>query len=253
MKKSIFSLTLLALFSLNTSVQAAQASDWTFKLTPYGFANSISGTASAIGQNDVPANLDFEQIFNNLDATFMMTGEAVHNSGWGFAVDYSFMDLSKSKSIPVVGTLAASNRLGVLEGLVFKRSETKFGQIDVFGGFRWWDHDLAASLNSNLPGKGFDIAVAEDWVDAVVGVRIMKELNEDWAINARADIGGLGLSSDFTSTVSTGVNYHINDTMTLEVSYKATWVDYNNGKSGTDYYAYDTLTHGPVIGLSFEF
>jgi hypothetical protein len=42
--------------------------------------------------------------------------------------------------------------------------------------------------------------------------------------------------------------------MTLDLKYKATWVDYDEGQQGqVDYFAYDTVTHGVVIGLMFKF
>ena len=112
MKKSIIGLSLLAAFSFNASVQAEEASDWSFQVSPYGYLNNIAGTASAGGLNDVSADMEFEQIFENLDATLMIAGEAVHKSGWGFAVDYGMMELSKSFATPRDGVLFASNRLG---------------------------------------------------------------------------------------------------------------------------------------------
>lgn len=42
--------------------------------------------------------------------------------------------------------------------------------------------------------------------------------------------------------------------MDIDVTYKGTWVDYEEGTQGTsDYFAYDTLTHGLILGLNFKF
>jgi opacity protein-like surface antigen len=89
----------------------------------------------------------------------------------------------------------------------------------------------------------------------VAGVRLASTINNNWDVIVRADIGGFGLSADFTSTVEAGVTYNISKLMTLDMKYKATWVDFENSDpTGTaGYFQYDTLTHGPILGLSFNF
>ena len=38
------------------------------------------------------------------------------------------------------------------------------------------------------------------------------------------------------------------------MQYKATWVDYENGTPGqAGYFAYDTVTYGPLMGVIFNF
>ena len=70
----------------------------------------------------------------------------------------------------------------------------------------------------------------------------------------RGDIGGFGLESDFTAKTAVGVMYNITDSILLDVQYVGLWVDYETGTRDTaSYFAYDTVTHGPVIGLIFKF
>jgi len=68
------------------------------------------------------------------------------------------------------------------------------------------------------------------------------------------DIGGIGMESKFTSNIDVGLQYKMTDLMTLDIKYKATCVNYESGKSGqVDHFQYDTVTHGPIIGLIFNF
>ena len=77
-------------------------------------------------------------------------------------------------------------------------------------------------------------------------------LHEDWAIAARLDVGGLGLSSDFTLAAGLGVQFRFAESWTLEAKYRALWVDYESGTGGAPgSFAYDTVTHGPFVGVSF--
>ncbi len=72
---------------------------------------------------------------------------------------------------------------------------------------------------------------------------------------ARGDVGDFGLSTDFTSTVEAGATYKISQLMTLDMKYKASWVDYDNNVTvGTvGHFVYDTVIHSPILGLNFSF
>ncbi len=94
----------------------------------------------------------------------------------------------------------------------------------------------------------------ENWYDLFVGARWMAPINENWSYMLRGDIGGLGLEADFTAGLTAGVQYHINNTMTIDAQYKATWVDYATGTAGEQgSFAYDTVTHGPILGFIYRF
>jgi len=60
--------------------------------------------------------------------------------------------------------------------------------------------------------------------------------------------------ADITYATSAGIIYTINDLLDVDVKYKATWVDYEEGTLGTrDHFVYDTVTHGLIFGLNFKF
>jgi hypothetical protein len=88
----------------------------------------------------------------------------------------------------------------------------------------------------------------------VVGARWTTPINEDWNFSLLGTVGGFGLESDLTASGAIGVKYVINDLLDLDLQYKATWADYESGTKGTaGYFAYDTVTYGPIIGLNFKF
>lgn len=234
----------------------ANAKDWSFELEPYLMVTSIEGDASIGRVSGTPIDVDFSTILDNLDMAAMLHFEAHHKSGWGLAMDYSFMDLSQKKSSSLDGFLNVGIRQGVLETLGLYRIKYNSGTtIDYFAGIRWWDNDLELTLDPAITTGSQNIKVKEDWIDVVAGMRIKTKIAKNWHVMARADIGGFGLSADFTSTVEAGATYRISKLMTLDMKYKASWIDYDNEKNvgGVDNYQYDTVTHGPVLGLVFNF
>jgi len=54
--------------------------------------------------------------------------------------------------------------------------------------------------------------------------------------------------------IAAGMKYHINKNMVIDAQYKVTWVDYSTGTAGEKHsFAYDTLTHGPILGFIYRF
>lgn len=246
-------LAILATFSILSFT--ASADNWSFQLEPYLMATNITGDASIGRASGVPVDVDFKTILDNLDMAAMLHFEALHKSGWGVAMDYGFMDLGMKKSNSRDGFIKARIRQGVLETLGFYRVKYGKSKVDYLVGVRWWDNDLSLSLDAAIFPGSKEIKIQEDWLDLVAGVRVITEVNKDWDFVARADVGGFGLTADFTSTVEAGFTYQISRLMVLDMKYKASWVDYDNkdNAGGVGHYQYDTITHGPILGLSFNF
>lgn len=253
--RKISILSSITIFTAGIYSSNVLAEDWSYQLEPYIMVTSIKGDAS-IGQvTGVDVDVDFGTILDNLESAAMVHFEAHHKSGWGLAVDYGYMDLGGSKSNVNGSSINAGVRQGILELQAIYRKKVANGYLDYFAGVRWWDNDIDFALEVPLlPGDGIDREVESDWIDPVVGLRWIRNINKEWTFLAQADLGGLGIGSDFTSSVQTGVQYEISDLMTLNLKYKATWVDFEEGDVGNpNHFEYDTVTHGPIIGLVFNF
>lgn len=246
---------LIAIIIASSVHTTAYADNWAFELEPYLMGTSIVGDASIGRISGAPVDVDFKTILDNLDMAAMLHFEAHHKSGWGIAMDYGFMDLSQKHTNNQGGLLKVGLRQGVLETLGLYRVKHGRTIIDYFAGVRWWDNDIELILDPSFTAGSTNIKVKEDWVDVVAGIRWNQSINRQWNFIARADVGGFGLSADFTSTVEAGFTYKVSKLMTLDMKYKASWVDYeNNGnKEEVGHFVYDTITHGPILGLNFKF
>jgi hypothetical protein len=164
------------------------------------------------------------------------------------------MDLGADISGPLGGIIDADVHQGILELLVARKFDLGGGYYEILGGVRWWNNDVDVVVNPLvLPGT-VTTSIDEDWVDPIVGIRFVQPMSEKWKLVLRGDVGGFGAGSDFTAVAAGGILYNFNETISLDVQYKALWVDYEDGTRGTPgYFAYDTVTHGPLVGVKFDF
>jgi hypothetical protein len=251
----ILNTLLVALLGMGWSLAgfAENDSDWAFSIEPYLLVTSIEGDAGLGRAGDVPVDVDFSTILDNLDMGFMGHFEAFKNNRWGFALDYGFMDLGASVPVALNGVLEADVRQGVLEALVVRRLDKGENSLDIFAGLRWWDNDIGATLDLAITPGSRSVEVKQDWIDAVIGVRWHHPMSDRWKLVLRGDVGGFGLESDFTATTVISAFRKFNS-VSMELAYRATWVNFETGTTGMPgYFAYDTVTHGPIIGVVFEF
>jgi len=249
MKNHIFILSLASFFST-----VAVASEFEFELEPYLMASAIDGDAGVGRVTGADVAVGFDDILETLELAGMIHFEAHHSNGWGVMLDYGFMDLGQDISGPLGGVIEASVRQGVLEALVTRRYSIENGSIDYFAGIRWWDNDIEVKVDPSIISGSKTVSVDQDWVDPVIGVRWISGLTENWQLHLRGDVGGIGVGSDFTSTLIAGVRYDMGNSLDVDIQYKATWVDYEEGSVGEPgYFSYDTVTHGPVLGVNFNF
>jgi len=230
--------------SIENTLVVEDSSSWNFEFSPYFAMTSISGT-SAIGRaGESDLSLDFDQIVDALEFGISTHFEAQHNSGWGLWLDYSYVSLGGSQNTSI-GNISVDIKQGIFEGLGMYRQNLSNGTIDYMAGVRSWRMKITTDV---LTLRQID----ETWIDFIVGTRWTKSLNENWDFMLRGDIG-TG-DSDFTATAATGVRYHINEYLDLDITYKALWVDYETGTPNkVNHFKYDTSTYGPIIGINFKF
>jgi hypothetical protein len=234
---------------------AADDGKWAFEIEPHIFATSIDGDVSVGRADGLTVEVSTSDILETLNSAIMLHFEGFDKSnGWGFIADYSFMDMRDEISASRRGVLSTKLRQGVLELNVFRRYEVAGGLLDYTAGVRWWDNDIEAQVDIVLLPGSPGVDIKQNWIDFVVGMRWQKLINDNWAFGARGGIGGFGFASNFTSQALVGAKYSINQSLVIDINYKAVWVDYETGDEySRNYFSYDTVTHGPLVGLIYKF
>jgi len=255
LKALSFLVVLVALVVSTGTVRSADKSDgWAFEVEPYMLASSIAGDTSLGRITGVDVDVDFSDILDTLDIGAMIHFEAIRDNKWGIILDYGFMKLSDDLSFGRDGIVNSKLRQGVLEAFGMRRFEKGAGAVDVYGGIRWWDNEINVVIDPGIWPGALTPEVKEAWIDVVLGARWRQPIGGKWDLSLSGDIGGFGLESDFTAGAAASVFYRFNPTLSLELAYGAVWVDFETGTpEAPGYFAYDTVTHGPVVGLVIGF
>lgn len=233
---------------------SVHAKDWDVEVELYLLGTTINGDAGLGRIEDANIDMDFDAILENLDLAGMFHMETMHVNGFGLALDYSFMDLSDDLSGPRDGIAEASLRQAVLQADALYRKKIGKHTLDSFIGIRWWDNDIDITLDSTFLASQINRGIEEDWIDVYVGGRWIAPITDNLDFMLRGDVGGFGLESDFTASLFGNVRYFITENWALDLGYKAIWVNYETGTKGQPgYYAYDTVTHGPLLGVVYKF
>ena len=253
-KKIAFALLLFLIVYICIPSQSF-AAEWKYEIEPYLQFTSIDGDASLGRVTGAAVDVGFDDILEKLELAGMVHFEAHNNNGWGISLDYGFMNLGSDISGPLGGVAKVDVRQGVLEALAVRRNTMADGQLDYLFGIRWWDNDLDVTVDTAVFPGSTTAGVVEDWIDLVVGARWRSDISKKWKLHLRGDIGGLGMQSDYTSTFAIGALYQISKEWILDLKYKATKVDYENDKAKGQpgYFSYNTVTHGPLVGIVYKY
>jgi hypothetical protein len=243
----------IALIALALSgLQEARSEEWTFVVAPYALMPNISGDASVGRIDGVDVDVSTGDILDSLDLGAMLQLEARHSSNFGAMVNYAFMDLGKKVDGPLGFTQVKADIFqGILEGFASYRFTFDKSTLDTYAGVRWWDINLGVDTNTPLGSRHYNRD--EDWVDPVLGARWLPRVAEQWRLLLQGDVGGFGAASQFSWCAQAGVLWDVSEMTSVTVLYKALGVDYHSGAQHTPgYFAYDTITQGPLLGVVFR-
>lgn len=223
-------------------------SPWRFRITPYGWLPSTSGSIGA-GSLSADAGVSSSKIISSLQMGAMLDVEVAYKR-WSFENDlvYARLTASNDKTQPFFGELKSTvYQLFWTSYLGYRVIDTERFTMDLQGGFR------LISLGANLeltPGllNGISRYYTRTWIDPVIGLRTRTYVTDWLFIPIRGDIGGFGANSELTWQALAGVGFQVSRWFGIVVGYRG--LGYQYDQAG---FRYDVVTHGPIIGLDFEF
>ena len=248
---------------LATSAAASTGSTddkWEVLFAPYLFLGSVNGTIGVGRVSAAPIDVRAGSVLKALQFGGMGHFE-VRKGHWGGIFEASYVKLGDSITtvsggfIPVERVTDAEFEQTMLEAFLSYRLGTDKTKVYVFGGARYWDMDIDLQVTGPLGTSAF--TRGDRWADPVVGVQVIHFLSDKWFVPARGDVGGfgrVGATSAFTWNIQGGIGYQLNKHFATVVQYKALGDDFDNGKGGTpDFFRYDAIQHGPLLGLVLKF
>jgi hypothetical protein len=231
-------------------VSTAPQSPWSFRLTSYLWLAGISGDVGAQGQT-VDIDVDFSEVFDALDwlpPPVMLAGE-VRYGRFAFLTDFIYMGLEGDGASPGPLPLSAELDLQTVVwtfGGSYRVIQNDPVTLDLLAGGRLWNLDAEVTIAA--PGAALQGSGSETWVDPIIGVAGQVKLGSNFALQAEGDVGGFGVNADIDWQVLGTLQYHLNDSISLEAGYRYLAVDYDDGG-----FLFDVAMHGPIIGGSFRF
>jgi hypothetical protein len=258
------------------STPAKGEDGWRFLIAPYIWLTAIQGTAEGKRGNTADINLtvgDALSLINNVD--FILGGRIEIEKGrWGFIFDGFGQHLSDSDdfsrirktrfpilvppTVPIQGNVEMTMEMSIMQAALsydVYRSTKFVGKmpeltIEAMAGARYTylRSRVEFAAAGPLIGAQRTIDGSKNWIDPIVGGRVLWNLHKSWQVNLEADIGGFGAGSDFSSNLNAGVFYRITDWLLLWGGYRGLYTNYDK-----NHFKFDAWIHGPYLGVGFEF
>ncbi len=236
-----------------TSAQTIQPEKkWKLLTEAYLLLPNIDGQTGVGNSLTVPVDASTGDIFSNLKMGVMIYAEA-HNSKWAITSDYVFMNLEQEITpdrLIQSGTAGIKQSIWELAGLYRLNS---FLEVGAGGRLNNLITDFDGTRNV-LPIGSEEITGHHSvaFYDPVLIARLSTVVKDDWLVQFRSDLGGLGVGSDLTWQLQAYAGYRFSRLFQLTAGYRFISIDYNKG-SGVDQFTFDMNEFGPVIRLGFNF
>jgi len=256
----------IALLATSSSIALAQndsgqdrsdSGDWEFTLAPlFIWGMGISGE-STIGDVSAPLDVEFADIWDNLEGIFTLHFEA-RKDKWTIFSEIQYADLGPEVTLDLgpaeaVAKIGFKNTMFELGGAYAFR-ETQNTRWEILGGLRYTDQDLDvdAALTFPDPDKvlNIDMKGGDNWTHAIVGTRFFGTMSDKWTFVARTDVG-YGGSDNKAFNAMAMFDYRFNHWGSVFFGYRYLKYDYDNDKT-TNTYAFDAYQSGPLAGLGIH-
>jgi len=224
------------------------SSKWEFSVAPYAFFAALDGRVGVVGQT-AQVDASFSDIFKNLDFAAMGTFEA-RKGNWSFIGNAMYMSLSGKRVTPspFFGDIDVEVKEFIFDPVVaYRVLKVERGSIDLLGGARLWHVKSHLTFQPRILPL-VDVEGSKTWVDPIIGARGTASLSPRVFLLGRFDVGGFGVSSDFTGQVFGGLGYQLKPRVALIGGYRYLRVDYVN-----EGFIFKTAMSGLNVGAKFDF
>jgi hypothetical protein len=225
------------------------SSAWWLTIAPYAWVTATEGDMGVAGRV-APVDISFEDTLEELEFAFMIAAEA-GIARWVFGIDAIYGASSSSAALPAAAAPFTRGNVDLDQffGRVhagYQVIEQQDARLTAFVGMRYSYLSTEIVLSGGAPPVTAD--GSKSWVDPVIGMHGVWDLNDRWFLHGGGDIGGFGVNSDLIWQANLALGYRMSDRLSLVGGYRGLGVDFTDGG-----FLVDTVAHGPVIGLSYRF
>lgn len=240
--------------SFTSSSPQTTEEQWGFRIAPYVWATALNGDTGVDGHK-AHVNASIGEVIDHVEGGAMLTAEARYGR-WGIITDFIYADLADRKFYDkglIESVKLQVNQYIWTQAGAYRAYKDGGTWIDVLAGLRLVSMDQTLSVTARDPfapsGDISDsVGLDRTWVDPIVGVRSAVAISEGWAIRTEGDIGGFDANSKLTWQALAALGYDATETTRVLVGYRGLGYDHDR-----DGFIYDTVMHGPVIGVGIGF
>ncbi len=229
------------------AASTAPESNWHLSITPYLWFPGAHGNigdpnGGEIGFSASPGDLLSKFRFGIMGAVEPRYKRIV------MPLDIFYIRLGDDKALPNspnqgVANLKAQEFL-VTQKIGYRVIDSERLKIDGLAGFRYWHYGEQLSFTTN----DLNFSGSQNWVDPLVGGRIIGILTPKIEVNIGGDVGGWGAAAQMDYQIFGALGYRIKPALALQVGYRYLYFDYRK-VSGV---YFDTATSGLFFGVTID-
>jgi len=242
---------------------STEANGWRVNFNTWIWLAGIDGDVGARGLT-VDVSASFGDILDASDSILAFSGRLeVAKGRWGGFIDGMYMNLGVDDVTGPLGfadidvtfemiliDFGATYRIGEWTPNGEAARNSRDITLDLYAGGRYTSLEIELDP-AHLAARSRDL----DWLDPIVGGKLVLPINEKWHLATNGDIGGFGVESDFTWSVTGVIGYDFrlfDHPAAVYLGYRAIGWDFTEG-SGSERFTWDLVQHGPILGFSLKF
>jgi hypothetical protein len=231
--------------SPNTSTAADDG--WHFVVAPYLWLTGIHGTAGT-SNREISVHASAGDLLSHFRFGLMGLVEADHKR-IVLPLDIIWARLGDNQALPFPNLPSTTAELKVDEFILtpkvgYRLLDQGKLKIDALTGFRYWH--LGQNLQFSPSRLGLNFSTSQNWVDPLVGGRILGALTPKIDVVIAGDVGGWGVGSQLDYQVVGVLGYKLNPKWTLQAGWRYLDVNY---RSKT---VFDVAMSGVALGVSIN-
>lgn len=223
---------------------------WRYQVTLYGWATALDGEIGIRGLPTANVSVSALDAIEHLDGA--LSGSILATDGtWLLFADLMWAKVSADATVgPASGSVDFEQEQTLFTALAGHSLPLNFPGLDLTAtaGLRYQHYSASLSIDPALIPVSISREGSKGWADPIVGLALHYDINERWFINAMADVGGFGVSSDFTAHGFASVGYNWTEKISTAIGYRALYTDYDD-----DGFVYDATQHGVFTSIAFHF
>jgi hypothetical protein len=225
-------------FATEIFTENAFPNEWNYSLRPYFFLSGMSGSVT-VDPVTIPLNSKFSDLLKNVKLGGFIGVTAIKGQ-WGVGGDFQYINLYAKNTGTLETAFDLKNVIGEVDVIYRPRMAPT---LRFLAGVRVYSLTQTLVINERkIPPSSTTV------IDPVIGAHGTWALGNAWDFELRGDIGGFGISSEFTYQMMALFHWDINDSLSLPFGYRIL-----GHQIKQDSVRMNTRMAGLMLGLDFRF